>query len=215
VSDPVAAGLIYLNGESVEDQTWTIYMQIMAFQNSLDATDDLPFRDITTIINDLESFMYTAGGLGYHLSNLQAQFQAIYDGGQVYIEDLQLALDKDLEQVDAALATVEGTMLTMQGHLDQIDASVTDLLDYEARLEDAGITPTEIEQVAASVRAYGAQEVQLLRQALMAQVNQESVIIAHELSGQAEVIRTTIEDAERAALRVTDTPVPLPPVRWR
>ena len=159
--------------------------------------------------------MFQAGGLGYQLSNLQQQFQTIYDGGQIYIEDLQAALDKDLEQVETALATVEGTMLTMQGHLDQLDASVNDLLDYEQRLEDAGLSPTEIEQLAASVRAYGAQEVQLLRQALMAQVNQESVLIAHELSGQAEVIRDTIEDAERAALRVTATPVPLQPVRWR
>ena len=211
VNDPISTGAIVYNGFQIEDHRDTVLAQIYAFVQTLEAHGNLPFRDIQAAIDDLEDYMYTAGGLGYQLANLEAQFQAIYDGGQVYVSDFITALNRDLEQIDAAFATAEGTLLTMQGHRDQLLSSAGELVNYKNLLEDAGISPTEVEQVAASVRAFAAQEVQLLRQTLMSQVNLEAVYIGSELNEQAETIRRTIDDAEAAYIRARAVTVPAAP----
>ena len=211
VNDPVATTATVSVRWGVQDTRDELRNHLLAFLYSLGGHSSLPSREIDDVVADLEQFVSDAGGLGYNLSNLEAQFNAIYDRGVFYVEDLLLALDRDLEQLDTALMTVQGTLSSMQGHLDQIEASAVDLVDYQARLEDAGITPTEIEQVVGSIRAYGAQEVQLLRQALMQQVNQSAVVYSAELNAQATAIREDIEGYERAIIAVESVVVPPAP----
>jgi conjugal transfer/entry exclusion protein len=211
VSDPVATGAIVANGLILGAQRRAIRDQIRHFRNSLRAERELTFREIDAVVAELESFVAEAGGLGYSLYNLEEQFNEIYDRGEYYVGDLLEALDRDLEQVEVALATVEGTLLSMQGHMEQLHASADDLLDYQAQLERAGLSPTQIEQIAASVRAYGTQEVQLLRQALLTQVNQEAVVMAAELNDKLEAARSNAEVIDRIGSHYDSVEIPPAP----
>ena len=211
VNDPIATTATLGVRWQVQDQRDEMRTHLLAFLYSLGSSTDLPFREIDDVVDDLEQFVSDAGGLGYNLANLEAQFNAIYDRGIYYVEDLVLALNRDLEQLDTALMTVQGTMNSMKGHLEQIEDSAGDLVDFQDMLEQANITPTEIEQIAGSIRAYGAQEVQLLRQALMQQVNQSAVVFSAEINSQATAIRDDIEGYERAILALEAVAIPPPP----
>lgn len=211
VNDPLATVATWNNGRMIDDHRRSVLRQIATFRQTLQSYGDLPYREIQSIVTELEDYMYTAGGLGYQLGNLEAQFQAIYDGGQVYVDDLLLALDQDLEQIDTTLRTVEGTLMTMQGHMDQLHDSAGELEAYKDKLLEAGLSATKIEQAGAAVRSYGAQELQLLRQTLMAQVNLEAVVVSNELSDKAEALRDNAESSFRILTDVYAVPIPPAP----
>ncbi|MGH7617859.1 MAG: hypothetical protein ACREPM_11570 [Gemmatimonadaceae bacterium] len=147
-----------------------------------------PWRDINTTVTQLNTLMADGRALAYQLDGLDAQFRATFPVDRSF-RDWPTERRAQAERTVATMATVlAGARAQAQGFGDglgriaQIKAQVGTIQGHEAALE-----------LQNTATVFTAEELMLLRQALMAQTSMQAVYYADRVNTDAQQAATVEE----------------------
>jgi P-type conjugative transfer protein TrbJ len=154
-----------------------------------------PWRDIRQTVAQLDAVMADSRAIGYRLQNLQQQFRATFPVDRAFQDwpsERQAQADRTVATMGAVLAGARAQ-----------DQSFTDGLGRLADMRGRVATVQGQEgalELENSATVFNAQELMLLRQALIAQSAMQAVYYADRVNAQAQQAATI--DAGLAALSV-------------
>ena len=147
-----------------------------------------PMRDISQTVGQLNALMADGRALSYQLANLDQQFRATFPVDQSYRDwpaDRRAQAQRTVATMSAVL---EGARAQAQvfneglGRIAQIKAQVGTVQGHEAALE-----------LQNTATVFSAEELMLLRQALMAQTSMQAVYYADRVNSEAQQAATIDE----------------------
>jgi P-type conjugative transfer protein TrbJ len=162
--------------------------QLQQQLNSMRKLPNPPWRDIRQTVARLDGLMADGRALSYRLQNLDQQFQATFPVGRTFRDwptERRAQAERTVATMGAVLAAARAQAQVFNDGLDritQMKGRVATVQGHEAALEL---------QNTASV--FTAEELMLLRQALMAQASMQAVYYANRVNTEAQQA-ATIED---------------------
>ncbi len=163
------------------EQLTAAKQQLQAQVTALQKLASPNWRDLTTTIAQTDALMRQANTLGYGVASLPTDLQRLFTGRAI-VGDATAQLTA---QTDRTLATLR-TVLTATSRAAQ--AAPTGL----ARLQAMKRQLTTVRghqgalELGATVNAYAAEELTLLRQQLATQINAEAVYYTHQVNQRAQ-----------------------------
>ena len=133
-----------------------------------------------SFLNELGSLIQDQGGLSYTLADLQAQFQQRFPGYAVPANPDQ----QKAKNTAVTLDTLNGTLAVAQSQARNFANEQAQLAQLEARNTTATGRMQAI-QVGNEIALQQAQQVQMLRQLVVAMINAQNVAAANRINGQA------------------------------
>jgi P-type conjugative transfer protein TrbJ len=133
-----------------------------------------------SMLDELGGLIQQQGGLSYSLGNLQAQFQQQFPGYTVPQNPDQ----QEAQNIATTLNTLNGTLADAQG---QAQNFANEQAQF-AQLEGMNRTATgrlQAIQVGNEIALQQAQQIQMLRQLVVAMINAQNVAAANRINGQA------------------------------
>jgi type IV secretion system protein TrbJ len=133
-----------------------------------------------SFLDELGSLIQQQGGLSYTLADLQAQFGQRFPGYAVPANPDQ----QKAKNAAVTLNTLNGTLAVAQGQARNFSNEQAQLAELEARNTTATGRMQAI-QVGNEISLQEAQQVQMLRQLIVAMINAQNVAAANRINGQA------------------------------
>jgi type IV secretion system protein TrbJ len=161
--------------------------QRLQIQYQLQALQKLPthnWRDIRYLVQQLDILMQQGQALAYSLANLDAQFQQTFPGGQVASNNLVLSVSQRV-QAQRTLGTMRAALNVLSEQSRQFAGGQAKLASIKGQMSGVRGTQEALE-LQATLDAFLAEEVGLLRQTLTAQANMQAVYNAYAVNSQAE-----------------------------
>lgn len=200
VIDPSAIGKLV---SSLNQQLQQIQMQRNQLQQQIRSMQKLaspPWRQITGAMTQLDQLMRDGQSLAYQVRNLQSQFNATFPVTRAIID----WPSEERAQAQRTIATLRASLNAASVQA----SSFTTGLDRIAQMKSA-VGTVQGHQAAIelqnSASIFTAEELVLLRQALMTQANAQAVYYAHQINQIAqrdETVRAQLSaDAVRGAVR--------------
>lgn len=167
--------------EQASNQRLQIEYQLQA----LAKLDDPNWGDIRPLLQRLDELMREGQALGYSLANLDRQFRETFPGWQ--------ASPTNLELPEAQRVQAERTLGTMRAALNALNEQARRVASGQARLaaikeQTSGIRGTqEALELQATLDAFVADEIGLLRQTVTTQANIQAIYNAYVINQEAEM----------------------------
>ncbi|CAN5262292.1 hypothetical protein BH24GEM2_BH24GEM2_00820 [soil metagenome] len=181
VHDPIAmvnhaaqyAGRLY----EIEQKRQQIIYQIQ----SLKKLGNPSWREIGGYMQQLDDLMAQGRAIGYSLANLNREFEETFPGFRVP-EDWSA---QQRTQFARTMATMQAALNFSQRQAQQMAVGNAQLRAIKGSM--AGVQGTqEALELQGTLMAYTAEELQMLRQAIAAQTNAQTVYNAHQLQQQEQ-----------------------------
>ncbi|HWG33399.1 MAG TPA: hypothetical protein VN650_04465 [Gemmatimonadaceae bacterium] len=147
-----------------------------------------PMRDISQTVGQLNALMADGRALSYQLANLDQQFHATFPVDQSYRDwptDRRAQAQRTVATMSAVLAGARAQAQVFNeglGRIAQIKSQVGSIQGHEAALE-----------LQNTATVFSAEELMLLRQALMAQTSMQAVYYADRVNSEAQQAATIDE----------------------
>lgn len=147
-----------------------------------------PWRDISSTVGQLNALMADGRALSYQLANLDQQFRATFPVGDSFRDwpvERRAQAERTVATMGAALAAARAQAQGFSdglGRISQIKAQVGAVQGHEAALE-----------LQNTATVFTAEELMLLRQALMAQTSMQAVYYADRVNTESQQA-ATIDD---------------------
>ena len=166
VIDPAHIAKSVHNGIQIMHQLRAQRDQLQAFRDQVVGLSRFEFRDVGAFVAGVDRAIASGEALAYATRDLDRAFAAAYAGDDP--EDSHGAADAYVQRrLDGAL----GALRSLRDHAAQIGGARRDVERLQAQLRTAD-TAQQVAEVQASIGAYQAQEMQMVRQMLMLQANQ-------------------------------------------
>ncbi|HEV8364821.1 MAG TPA: hypothetical protein VGQ52_15000 [Gemmatimonadaceae bacterium] len=162
--------------------------QLQQQLNSMRKLPNPPWRDIRQTVARLDGLMADGRALSYRLENLDQQFQATFPVGRTFRDwptERRAQAERTVATMGAVLAAARAQAQVFNDGLDritQMKGRVATVQGHEAALE-----------LQSTASVFTAEELMLLRQALMAQASMQAVYYANRVNTEAQQA-ATIED---------------------
>lgn len=177
--------------QQIENQRRQIEYQIQALRK----LDNVHWRDITGLLYRLDYLMQQQRALGYSLGNLQQQFQETFPGWQASPDNLAFAAAQRV-QAERTLGTMGAGMNVLNEHAQQFENGQATLAAIKDQMRDVEGTQEALE-LQASLDAYLAEEIALLRQTVATQANLEAVYNAYRVNQEVETAANYVAMLDR------------------
>jgi P-type conjugative transfer protein TrbJ len=170
--------------EQMELQKTQLQQQLVAMQKLTSP----PWRDISQTVAQLDALMADSRALAYQLGNLNQQFKATFPVDRSFKDwpaerrAQALRTVATMETVLSSARAQAGGFTDGLGRIAQIKARVGTIQGHEAALE-----------LQNTATVFGAEELMLLRQALMAQTSMQAVYYADRVNTDAQQAATIDE----------------------
>jgi P-type conjugative transfer protein TrbJ len=166
--------------EQINNQRRQIQYQLQALKK-LNVTN---WRDIRVLVHQLDILMRQGQALAYSLASLDSVFQETFPGWQVASSNLILPVSQRI-QAQRTLGTMRAALNVLAEQARHFDAGQATLSSIKAQMSDIDGTQEALE-LQATIDAFVAEEIGLLRRTLTAQANMQAVYNAYIVNGQAE-----------------------------
>jgi P-type conjugative transfer protein TrbJ len=168
-----------------------IAMQKQQLQQQLVAIRKLPnppWRDIRQTVAQLDGLMADSRAIGYRLQNLSQQFQATFPVDRVF----QNWPSERRAQAERTVATMGAVLAGARAQAQLFNDGLGRLTDMKGRVATVQGQEGALE-LQNSATVFSAEELMLLRQALMAQSSMQAVYYANRINAEAQQA-ATIDD---------------------
>jgi P-type conjugative transfer protein TrbJ len=167
--------------QQINNQRLQIQYQLQALKK----LGNTNWRDIQTLVLRLDMLMQQGQALAYSLANLDQVFQQTFPGWQVASSNLVLPVSQRI-QAERTLATMRTALNVLAEQARQFGNGQATLAAIKAQM--GGIAGhQEALELQATLDAFLAEEIGLLRQTLTTQANMQAVYNAYVVNAQAEV----------------------------
>lgn len=166
--------------QQINNQRLQIQYQLQALRKLGGAN----WRDIRALVQQLDILMQQGQALAYSLANLDQQFQQTFPGWQVASSNLILPVSQRI-QAQRTLGTMRATLNVLSEQARQFGSGQATLASIKAQMSNIQGTQQALE-LQATLDAFVAEEIGLLRRTLTAQANMQAVYNAYVVNGQAE-----------------------------
>jgi type IV secretion system protein TrbJ len=166
--------------EQIDNQRRQILYQLQALKK-LDVNN---WRDIRVLVYQLDMLMRQGQALAYSLAGLDSIFQETFPGWQVASSNLVLPVSQRI-QAQRTLGTMRAALNVLAEQARHFDTGQQTLSSIKAQMSDIEGTQEALE-LQATIEAFVAEEIGLLRRTLTAQANMQAVYNAYIVNGQAE-----------------------------
>lgn len=166
--------------QQINNQRLQIQYQLQALRKLGGAN----WRDIRALVQQLDILMQQGQALAYSLANLDQQFQQTFPGWQVASSNLILPVSQRI-QAQRTLGTMRATLNVLSEQARQFGSGQATLASIKAQMSNIQGTQEALE-LQATLDAFVAEEIGLLRRTLTAQANMQAVYNAYVVNGQAE-----------------------------
>lgn len=171
-------------GQQINNQRQQIQYQLQALRKLGSPT----WGDIRPLLQRLDWLMRQTRALGYSLADLDRQFQETFPGGRPAPSNLALA-EAQRVQAERTLGTMRATLNVLNEQARQVAAGQELLASVKAQV--SGIEGTqEALELQATLDAFAAEEIGLLRQTMTTQANLQAVYNAYVVNREAETRAT-------------------------
>lgn len=167
--------------EQINNQRSQIEYQLQALQK----LGNPNWEDIRPLLRQLDHLMRQGQALGYSLANLDQQFRETFPGWQAAPNNLALPAAQRV-QAERALATMRAGLNVLNEHARQFATGQTTLAAIRSQM--SGIRGTqEALELQATLDAFVADEIGLLRQTVTTQANIQAIYNAYTINQDAEM----------------------------
>lgn len=167
--------------QQINNQRLQIQYQLQALKKLGGAN----WRNVGPLVQQLDLLMQQAQALAYSLANLDQQFQQTFPGWQKTANNLVLPVSQRL-QAERTLGTMRAALSVLSEQARQFGTGQATLSSIKAQM--SGIQGTqEALELQATLDAFLAEEIGLLRQTLTTYANIQAVYNAYLVNGQAEI----------------------------
>lgn len=167
--------------EQINNQRLQIEYQLQ----SLSKLDEPNWRDIRLLLQQLDRLMREGQALGYSVANLDQQFRETFPGWQAASDDADLPAAQRV-QAERTLGTMRAALNVLHEQARQFTTGQARLASIKAQM--SGIRGTqEALELQATLDAFLAEEVGLLRQTIGTQANVQAIYNAYLVNQEAEM----------------------------
>jgi P-type conjugative transfer protein TrbJ len=169
--------------EQLQQEEQMVVSQAQELQNAINNTVGIGaqvYQSNLPLLNDLGRIIEQERGLAYTLTNLQSQFQQQFPGYAISANPNQ----QTQQNTELTLNTLKGTLESAQNQAVNFDAERAKL----EQLASANASATgrlQAIQIGNEIALENAQQIQLLRQLVMAQTNAQNVEKANQINAEA------------------------------
>ena len=160
--------------------------QQITFQ--LQALRKLPnpnWREIATLVRQLDGLMQQGAALGYSIQSLDRQFEQTFPGHQAAINNLQIPIAQR-QQAQRTLGTMRAALNVLQWQSRTFQSGQQKLAAIKASMPRIRGTQEALE-LQSTVDAFVAEEMGLLRQAVATQTNVQAVYNAYVVNQETQM----------------------------
>jgi type IV secretion system protein TrbJ len=174
--------------EQMELQKQQLEQQLLAMKK----LPSPPWRDISATVAQLNALMADGRALSYQVANLDQQFRTTFPGNQSFQDwptERRAQAERTIATLGAVLSNARAKAPVFDdglGRIAEIKSEVGTVQGHEAALE-----------LQSTATVFTAEELMLLRQALMAQTSMQAVYYSHHVNSEAQQA-ATIDDRMRA-----------------
>jgi P-type conjugative transfer protein TrbJ len=144
----------------------------------------------TTFLGNLGNMIATEQGLSYALTNLPTQFAKIFPGFTAPAGVATVITQEAGQGLNNTLATLSGTLVSLQGQAQDFAAENTELQTLNAA-NAAATGRLQALQIGNQIALLQVQQAQMLRQTMLSLTNALAVAQANQVSNQAQGIAAT------------------------
>lgn len=189
---------IFQKAEQIRRQVEQIQYQLQALKKLQNPN----WREVATLLWNLDNLMRQGQALAYSLEDIDAQFRATFPGWTPWVnwkDDNRRQVERTLDTMRAGLNTVNraSRLIADQFTLGDIKKQMATVQGHQEALE-----------MLATLQAFTAEEQILTRQALATQNNMVSVYYGYRLNAEAQAHATHLAILERTARRAQSSPSP-------
>ncbi len=167
--------------QQINNQRLQIQYQLQALRKLGNAT----WRDIRPLVQQLDALMQQTQALAYSLANLDQQFQQTFGGWTRTSSNLLLPINQR-RQAERTLGTMRAALNVLSEQARQFATGQATLASIKGQM--GGIQGhQEALELQATIDAFNAEEIALLRQTLVTQANIDAVYNAYVVNGEAQV----------------------------
>jgi len=175
------------NVEQVLRTVQQINNQRQQITYQLQALRKLPnpnWREIATLVHQLDVLMRQGAALGYSIQSLDQQFEQTFPGHRAAINNLQVPVEQR-QQAQRTLATMRAALNVLQWQSRSFQSGQQKLAAIKASM--SGIRGTqEALELQSTVDAFVAEEIGLLRQTVATQTNVQAVYNAYVVNQETQ-----------------------------
>ncbi len=201
VFDPTAVAKLVAQIKSQLEQITMQRTQVEQQLQAMAKLADPPWRDIESSMRQLDALMRDGGALAYQLSDLEQQFRALFPVTRVIADwptEERASAERIVATMRAAVEAAQMQAASFPSGLDRIarmKAAVGSVQGHEAALE-----------LENAVAVFSAEELMLLRQAVMTQANVQAVYYAQQVNAVAQRDETIRAQLARDAVPASRRP---------
>lgn len=170
--------------EQINNQRRQLEYQLQALRKPGNAN----WRDIRGLVRELDNLMREGEALAYSIVNLDQQFRETFPGWRAASSNLELPVAQRV-QAERTLATMRAALNVLSEQARQFQNGQATLASIKAQMSDIQGTQEALE-LQATLDAYLAEEIGLLRQTFTTQANLQAVYNAYLINGEAEARAT-------------------------
>lgn len=192
------------NIQQVARAAQQINNQRLQIENQLRALrklDNVHWRDVSGLMQQLDILMRRQRAIAYSLGNLERQFRETFPGWQAAPDNLTFA-EAQRDQAERTLGTMGAGLQVLSEHARQFEDGQATLVAIKDQLQDIEGTQEALE-LQASLDAFLAEEIGLLRQTVATQANLDAVYNAYRVNLELETTANSVSMLER---------IPMPPL---
>ena len=143
------------------------------------------WREIATLVNQLDALMRQGEALGYSIESLDKQFDQTFPGNQAAANNLLVPIAQR-QQALRTLRTMRAALNVLQSHSHSFQSGQQKLAAIKASMH--GIEGTqEALELQSTLDAFVAEEIGLLRQAVATQTNVQAVYNAYVVNHEEQM----------------------------
>jgi P-type conjugative transfer protein TrbJ len=167
--------------EQINNQRLQIDYQLQALRK----LDRVHWRDVSGVMREVDVLMRRQRAIAYSLADLDRQFRETFPGSQASPDDLAFA-EAQRDQAERTLGTMGAGLQVLSEHARQIEDGQATLAAIKDQLRGVRGTQEALE-LQASLDAYVAEEIGMLRQTVATQANLQAVYNAYRVNQDAEM----------------------------
>lgn len=180
--------------EQINNQRLQLEYQLQALQK----LDHVNWRDIRGVVQQLDNLMREGEALAYSIANLDQQFRETFPGWRAASSNLELPVAQRM-QAERTLATMRAALNVLSEQARQFHNGQATLASIKSQMSDIEGTQEALE-LQATLDAYLAEEIGLLRQTFTTQANLQAVYNAYRINVEAEARATYRAMMDRMAV---------------
>jgi P-type conjugative transfer protein TrbJ len=173
------------NAVTAAQSVLMVKQQIEHFTQQFRRLQNPTWRDIDGYVRQMEYLLQQGEALGYSVAQLDQEFRRTFPGYQATASSLDLT-EAQRVQAQRTLGTMRAALHVLSAHSQQFRVGRTRLDQIKAQM--AGIQGTqEALELQATLDAFVAEEIGLLRQTIATQTNLQAIYNAYQVSQQEEM----------------------------